>query len=47
MNSGGAPFNGFMIDSIGEPTADLRSDIAAEARIRANSGSTWNNRSHR
>lgn len=34
MNSGGAPFNGFMIDTIGEPTADLRSDIAAEARAK-------------
>ncbi|MEK8088195.1 manganese catalase family protein [Thermithiobacillus plumbiphilus] len=34
MTSGGAPFNGFMVDSIGEPTADLRSDIAAEARAK-------------
>ena len=34
MNSGGAPFSGFMVDSIGEPTADLRSDIAAEARAK-------------
>ena len=34
MNSGGAGFSGFMVDSIGEPTADLRSDIAAEARAK-------------
>lgn len=34
INSGGAPWNAGYIDSIGEPTADLRSNIAAEARAK-------------
>jgi Mn-containing catalase len=33
-NSGGVPWTGAYIDSIGDPTADLRSDIAAEARAK-------------
>ena len=33
-NSAGIPWNGGYIDSIGEPTADLRSNIAAEARAK-------------
>src|ERR1700704_1355951 len=32
MNSGGAPWHAGYVDTIGEPTADLRSNIAAEAR---------------
>jgi len=34
MNSGGAPWTAAYIDTIGEPTADLRSNIAAEARAK-------------
>lgn len=34
VNSAGAPWNAGYIDSIGEPTADLRSNIAAEARAK-------------
>ena len=34
MNSGGVPWNAGYIDTIGEPTADLRSNIAAEARAK-------------
>jgi Mn-containing catalase len=34
MNSGGAPWSAGYIDTIGEPTADLRSNIAAEARAK-------------
>jgi Mn-containing catalase len=34
INSGGAPWTAAYIDSIGEPTADLRSNIAAEARAK-------------
>jgi Mn-containing catalase len=34
MNSGGAPWTGAYVDTIGEPTADLRSNIAAEARAK-------------
>jgi Mn-containing catalase len=34
MNSGGAPWTAGYIDTIGEPTADLRSNIAAEARAK-------------
>lgn len=34
VNSGGAPWHAGYIDSIGEPTADLRSNIAAEARAK-------------
>ena len=34
MNSGGAPWNGGYVDTIGEPTADLRSNIAAESRAK-------------
>jgi len=33
-NSGGVPWNASYIDSRGEPTADLRSNIAAEARAK-------------
>lgn len=34
INSGGVPWSGAYVDSIGEPTADLRSNIAAEARAK-------------
>src|SRR5690606_9509190 len=34
INSGGQLWNAGYIDSIGEPTADLRSNIAAEARAK-------------
>lgn len=34
MNSGGALWSGGYVDTIGEPTADLRSNIAAEARAK-------------
>ncbi|MDB6141317.1 MAG: Mn-containing catalase [Pseudomonas sp.] len=34
VNSAGVPFSGAYIDTIGEPTADLRSNIAAEARAK-------------
>src|SRR3982074_827448 len=34
INSGGAPWNAGYVDTIGEPTADLRSNIAAEARAK-------------
>ena len=34
INSGGAPWHGGYVDTIGEPTADLRSNIAAEARAK-------------
>jgi Mn-containing catalase len=34
INSGGAPWNAGYIDTIGEPTADLRSNIAAESRAK-------------
>ncbi|KVL52415.1 manganese catalase family protein [Burkholderia territorii] len=34
MNSGGVPWSAAYIDTIGEPTADLRSNIAAEARAK-------------
>jgi Mn-containing catalase len=34
INSAGVPFSGAYVDSIGEPTADLRSNIAAEARAK-------------
>lgn len=34
MNSGGAMWSGGYVDTIGEPTADLRSNIAAEARAK-------------
>src|ERR1700749_4191405 len=33
-NSGGVPWSAAYIDTIGEPTADLRSNIAAEARAK-------------
>lgn len=33
-DSMGAPWNAAYVDTIGEPTADLRSDIAAEARAK-------------
>ncbi len=33
-NSGGVPWTAAYIDSIGDPTADLRSNIAAEARAK-------------
>ena len=33
-NSAGVPFSAAYIDTIGEPTADLRSNIAAEARAK-------------
>jgi Mn-containing catalase len=34
INSGGAPWTAAYIDSIGDPTCDLRSNIAAEARAK-------------
>jgi Mn-containing catalase len=34
INSGGAPWTAAYVDTIGEPTADLRSNIAAEARAK-------------
>src|SRR3954471_3526288 len=34
INSGGAPWTAAYVDSIGEPTADLRSNIAAESRAK-------------
>ncbi|RCL28496.1 Mn-containing catalase [Pseudomonas sp. AFG_SD02_1510_Pfu_092] len=34
VNSGGIPWTAAYIDTIGEPTADLRSNIAAEARAK-------------
>lgn len=34
VNSSGVPWNAAYVDSIGEPTADLRSNIAAEARAK-------------
>ena len=34
INSAGVPFSASYIDTIGEPTADLRSNIAAEARAK-------------
>ncbi|MET0254738.1 MAG: manganese catalase family protein [Luteibacter sp.] len=34
VNSAGVPFSGAYVDSIGDPTADLRSNIAAEARAK-------------
>lgn len=34
VNSGGVPWSAAYVDSIGEPTADLRSNIAAEARAK-------------
>ncbi|MGV7210682.1 manganese catalase family protein [Oxalobacteraceae bacterium A2-2] len=34
VNSAGVPWTAAYIDTIGEPTADLRSDIAAEARAK-------------
>jgi Mn-containing catalase len=34
VNSAGVPFSAAYIDTIGEPTADLRSNIAAEARAK-------------
>lgn len=34
INSAGVPWTGAYVDSIGEPTADLRSNIAAEARAK-------------
>ncbi|MBB3102447.1 manganese catalase family protein [Azomonas macrocytogenes] len=34
INSGGVPWTSAYIDTIGEPTADLRSNIAAEARAK-------------
>lgn len=34
ISSGGAPWTGAYVDSIGDPTADLRSNIAAEARAK-------------
>ncbi|MCA1653128.1 MAG: manganese catalase family protein [Sphingomicrobium sp.] len=34
VNSSGVPFSGFYIDTRGEPTVDLRSNIAAEARAK-------------
>ncbi len=33
-NSGGVPWTAAYVDTIGDPTADLRSDIAAEARAK-------------
>ncbi|KAA0999990.1 manganese catalase family protein [Paraburkholderia panacisoli] len=33
-NSGGVPWSAAYVDTIGEPTADLRSNIAAEARAK-------------
>jgi Mn-containing catalase len=34
VNSGGVPWTAAYVDTIGEPTADLRSNIAAEARAK-------------
>ena len=34
INSGGAPWSAAYVDTIGEPTADLRSNIAAESRAK-------------
>src|SRR3984957_618941 len=34
INSGGSPWTGAYVDTIGDPTADLRSNIAAEARAK-------------
>lgn len=34
VNSGGVPWTAACVDTIGEPTADLRSNIAAEARAK-------------
>ncbi|MFP3702051.1 manganese catalase family protein, partial [Burkholderia sp. SIMBA_013] len=34
VNSAGVPWSAGYIDTIGEPTADLRSNIAAEARAK-------------
>src|SRR5690349_10678046 len=34
INSGGLPWTAAYVDTIGEPTADLRSNIAAEARAK-------------
>ncbi len=34
INSAGVPWTGAYVDSIGEPTADFRSNIAAEARAK-------------
>src|SRR4029079_11946006 len=34
INSAGVPWTAAYLDSIGEPTADLRSNIAAEARAK-------------
>jgi len=34
VNSSGVPWSAAYVDSIGEPTADLRSNIAAEARAK-------------
>jgi Mn-containing catalase len=34
INSGGAPWTAAYVDSIGDPSADLRSNIAAEARAK-------------
>jgi Mn-containing catalase len=34
VNSAGTPFNGHYVDSRGEPTVDLRSNIAAESRAK-------------
>src|ERR1700733_11459044 len=34
INSGGSPWRAAYVDTIGEPTADLRSNIAAEARAK-------------
>jgi Mn-containing catalase len=34
INSGGAPWTAAYVDTIGEPTADLRSNIAAESRAK-------------
>lgn len=34
VNSAGVPWSGAYVDSIGEPTVDLRSNIAAEARAK-------------
>jgi Mn-containing catalase len=34
INSGGVPWTAAYVDTIGEPTADLRSNIAAEARAK-------------
>ncbi len=34
INSAGVPWSGAYVDTIGEPTADLRSNVAAEARAK-------------